>query len=148
MQRSRLAYLLILSVLVNLGVAGAAVFHWRSGAAEAVDVAAYLGLDADQQRRWERLERPFVAELDAGWHEVASHRERLIREMFGAAPDAARIEAERAKIAELQALQQKRVLAQFLRERDILTEQQREKLVQLLLRERPPAQRERELHGS
>lgn len=148
MQRSRLLYLLILSVLVNLGVAGAAVFHWRSGAAGAVDVAAYLGLDAAQQRRWEQLEGPFVAELDTGWHEVARHRERLIREMFGAAPDAARIEAERAKIAELQALQQKRVLAQFLRERDILTAQQREKLVQLLLRERQPAQRERELHGS
>lgn len=148
MQRSGLLYMLILSVLVNLGVAGAAIFHWRSGAAEAVDVPAYLGLDAEQQRRWERLERPFVAELDAGWHEVARHRERLIREMFGAAPDAARIEAERAKIAELQALQQKRVLAQFLRERDILTAQQREKLVQLLLREQPPAQRERELHGS
>lgn len=53
-----------------------------------------------------------------------------------------------ARIAELQAVQQKRVLAQFLRERDILTAQQREKLVQLLLREQPPAQRERELHGS
>ncbi|NKE68495.1 periplasmic heavy metal sensor [Ramlibacter sp. RBP-2] len=148
MQRSRLIYLLTLSVLVNLGVLGAAVFHWRSGGAQAVDVAAYLQLDADQQRRWERLERPFVAELDAGWREVASHRERLIREMFGDSPDAARIEAERAKIAQLQALQQKRVLAQFLREREILTAQQREKLVQLLLRERQPAQRERELHGS
>lgn len=148
MQRSRLLYLLILSVLVNLGVVGAAVFHWRSGAAEGMDVARHLDLDADQQRRWERLERPFVAELDAGWREVARHRERLIREMFGDAPDPVRIEAERARIAELQALQQKRVLAQFLRERDILTAPQREKLVQLLLRERRPVQRERELHGS
>ena len=68
--------------------------------------------------------------------------------MFGDAPDPARIEAQRARIAELQALQQKRVLAQFLQEREILTAQQREKLVQLLLRERQPAQRERELHGS
>ena len=148
MQRSRLAYLLILSLLVNLGVLGAAVFHWRSGAAEGVDVARHLDLDADQQRRWDQLERPFVAELDAGWREVARHRERLIREMFGDAPDATRIEAERARIAELQAVQQKRVLAQFMREREILTAQQREKLVQLLLRERQPAQRELELHGS
>lgn len=148
MQRSRLPYLLVLSLLVNLGVLGAAVYHWRSGAAESVDVARYLELDADQQRRWERLERPFVAELDAGWREVAQHRERLIREMFGDAPDPARIEAQRARIAELQAMQQKRVLAQFLQERDILTAQQREKLVQLLLRQRQPAQRERELHGS
>ncbi len=148
MARPRLLYLLVLSLLVNLGVLGAAVFHWRSGAVQDVDVARYLGLDAGQQRRWEDLERPFVAELDAGWREVARHRERLIREVFGPAPDAARIEAQRARIAELQAGQQKLVLAQFLRERDVLTAAQREKLVQLLLRERPPAQRERELHGS
>lgn len=148
MQRSRLAYLLILSVLVNLGVLGAAVFHWRSGAAEGAAVARYLELDADQQRRWDLLERPFVAQLDAGWREVAQHRERLIREVFGDAPDATQIEAERARIAELQAVQQKRVLAQFLREREILTPQQREKLVKLLLREAQPAPRERELHGS
>ena len=148
MQRSRLAYLLILSLLVNLGVLGAAVFHWRSGAAEGVDVARHLDLDADQQRRWDQLERPFVAELDAGWREVARHRERLIREMFGDAPDAARIEAERARIAELQAVQQKRVLAQFLREREILTAQQRRRLVELLLRQAQPAPRERQLHGT
>lgn len=148
MPRSRLLYLLVLSVLVNLGVLGAAIFHWRSGAAGSVDVARYLELDAGQQQRWEQLERPFVAELDAGWREVASHRERLIREIFGEAPDAARIEAQRARIAQLQAAQQKLVLAQFLRERDILTTAQRSKLVELLLRERAPAQRERELHGS
>lgn len=148
MQRSRLAYLLILSLLVNLGVLGAAVFHWRSGAAQGVDVARHLELDADQQRRWDLLERPFVAELDAGWREVARHRERLIREMFGDTPDAARIEAERARIAELQAVQQKRVLAQFLREREILTAQQRRRLVELLLRQAQPAPRERQLHGT
>lgn len=148
MQRSRLIYLLALSLLLNLGVLGAAAFQWRGGLAAAPDVASQLELDADQQRRWERLERSFVAELDAGWREVAQHRERLIREVFGEAPDAARIEAERARIAQLQAAQQKLVLAQFMREREILTAPQRDKLVQLLLHERQPAPRERELHGS
>jgi uncharacterized membrane protein len=148
MQRSRLLYLLILSVLANVGVLGAAAYQSRSHAADGPDVARYLALDADQQQRWKSLEGPFVAELDAGWREVAQHRERLIREVFAQTPDPARIEAERARIAELQVLQQKRVLAQFLREREILSAEQRRLLVELLLRERQPAPRERQLHGT
>jgi len=148
MQRSRLLYLLILSVLANVGVLGAAAYQSRSHAAEAPDVAHYLALDADQRQRWKALERPFVAELDAGWREVAQHRELLIREVFAETPDPARIEAERARIAELQALQQKRVLAQFTRERELLSVEQRRLLVELLLRERHPAPRERQLHGT
>jgi uncharacterized membrane protein len=148
MRRSRLLYLLILSVLVNLGVLGAAAYQWRSHASSAIDVAQYLALDAGQKQRWNRLESSFVAELDEGWRDVARHRELLIREVFADAPDAARIEAERARIAELQVRQQRRVLDQFLRERDILTADQRGLLVQLLLRERHPAPRERQLHGT
>lgn len=148
MQRSRLAYLLILSVLINIGVLGAAAYQSRSHAADGQDVARYLALDAEQQRRWKALEEPFVAELDAGWREVARHRERLIREVFADRPDAARIEAERAQIAELQALQQKRVLAQFVRERELLTADQRRLLAELLLRETQPVPRERRLHGT
>ena len=148
MQRSRLLYLLILSVLANVGVLGAAAYQSRSHDADGPDVPRYLKLDADQQQRWKALEGPFVAELDAGWRDVAQLRERLLREVFADAPDAARIEAERARIAELQVLQQKRVLAQFLREREILTAGQRQLLLELLLRERQPPPRERQLHGS
>ncbi len=148
MRRSRLVYLLILSVLANVGVLAAAAYQSRSHAADGPDVARYLALDADQQQRWKNLERPFVAELDAGWREVAQHRERLIREAFADTPDPARIEAERSRIAELQALQQKRVIAQFMREREILTGEQRRLLVESLLRERQPTPRERQLHGA
>lgn len=148
MPRSGLLYALILSVLVNVGVVGAAGYQaLNRGAPGAGDLANHLGLDAQQRTRWHGIEAPFTRELDAGWRDIARHRERLVREVFSDNPDPGRIEAERSLIAELQALQQQRVIAQFLREREILTAQQRRMLVDLLLREGQPAPLERQLHG-
>ena len=149
MRRSSLVYALMLSVLLNLGVVGAVAYRaWGGSAGSAADLADRLQLDAEQRRRWHALEDGFVHELDAGWREIAQHREALIRAVFSEKPDRARIEAERARIAELQAQQQQRVIAQFLRERDILTAGQRHALVGLLLREEPAAPLERRLHGN
>jgi Spy/CpxP family protein refolding chaperone len=147
MRRSGLLYALILSVLLNLGVVGAAGYKSLGRGPGVDDVAGHLKLDAQQRARWREIEEPFMRELDAGWRDIAQHRERLIREVFSERPDAARIEAERARIAQLQALQQQRVIAQFLRERDILSAGQRQLLVDLLLREGQPAPVERQLHG-
>jgi Spy/CpxP family protein refolding chaperone len=139
---------LILSVLLNLGVVGAAGYHAlvqdRSGA---TDLASRLELDAVQRTRWHSLEQNFVRELDAGWQEIARHREALVREVFSERPDPARIEAERARIAEIQMQQQQRVIAQFLQEREILNAEQRRELIDVLLREEQAAPRERQLHG-
>jgi Spy/CpxP family protein refolding chaperone len=147
MRRSALFYSLVLSLLLNLGVVGAAGYQALRRDADVGDLAGHLKLDAQQRSRWRALEESFTRELDAGWRDIARHRERLIREVFSERPDAARIEAERARIAELQALQQQRVIAQFLRERDILSAEQRRTLVDLLLREGQPVPVERQLHG-
>lgn len=148
MRRSGLFYALILSVLLNLGVVGAAGYRALSqGGFAAGDLADHLKLNAQQRSRWHDLEEPFMRELDAGWRDIAQHREQLIREVFSERPDPARIEAERARIAHLQALQQQRVIAQFLREREVLTAGQRRALVDLLLREVPAVPQERQLHG-
>lgn len=148
MRHSGLLYALILSVLLNLGAVGAAGYRALSqGGRAGEDLADHLQLDAQQRRRWSALEESFVRELDAGWRDIAQHRERLVREVFSEQPDSARIEAERARIAQLQAVQQQRVIAQFLRERDILSAAQRAELVKLLLREGPATPQERQLHG-
>lgn len=148
MQNRGLVSALILSVLLNLGVVGAAGYRAlvqdRSGA---TDLASRLELDAAQRTRWHNLELNFVRELDAGWQEIARHREVLVREVFSERPDPTRIEAERARIAEVQMQQQQRVIAQFLQEREILNAKQRQELVDVLLREEPAAPRERQLHG-
>lgn len=148
MQRSRLIYLLVLSVLVNVGVLGAAAYQARGGAGDTMDLPQHLRLDAAQRQRWHELEAPFLAELEAGWREVAQHRELLIREIFSAQPDPRRIEEARARIAQLQSLQQRRVIAQLERERGLLDAQQRQRLVELLLHEPRPSSPERDLHGS
>jgi hypothetical protein len=67
--------------------------------------------------------------------------------VFSERPDPSRIEAARARIAEVQMQQQQRVIAQFLQEREILNTEQRRELVDVLLREEPAAPRERQLHG-
>ena len=146
--RGLMFYALLLSVLLNLGVVGAAGYRSLTGdRAAAADLATRLQLDADQRQRWHSLEEGFVRELDAGWKEIASHREKLVREVFSESPDAARIEAGRARIAQIQVQQQQRVIEQFLREREILNPGQRQALVELLLREEHAAPRERQLHG-
>lgn len=147
MRRSALFYSLVLSVLLNLGVVGAAGYQALRRDAGVGDLAGHLKLDAQQRSRWQAIEESFVRELDAGWRDIAQHRERLVREVFSDRPDPALIEAERARIAELQALQQQRVIAQFLREREILSDGQRRILVDLLLREEHAVPRERQLHG-
>ena len=148
MQNRGLVPALVISVMVNLGVVGAAGYRALvqpgSGATE---LASVLKLDAAQRTRWHSLEQSFVRELDAGWQEIARHREVLVREVFSERPDPARIEVERARIAELQVQQQQRVIAQFLQEREILNAAQRRELVDVLLREEQAAPRERRLHG-
>ena len=148
MQNRGLVFALILSVLLNLGVVGAAGYRAlvRDRPSEA-DLASRLKLDAAQRSRWQGLEQNFVRELDAGWQEIARHRKALVREVFSERPDPTRIEAERARIAEVQTQQQQRVIAQFLQEREILNAEQRQALVEVLLREEPAAPRERQLHG-
>ena len=146
--RGLMFYALLLSVLLNLGVVGAAGYRAFTGdRAAAGELADRLRLDAQQRQRWHSLEEGFVRELDAGWKEIASHREKLVREVFSETPDAARIEAERARIAQIQVQQQQRVIEQFMREREILDPVQRQALVDLLLREEHAPPRERQLHG-
>lgn len=148
MRRSALVYALVLSALLNAGVLGAAAYRSFVGARESAGLVDRLELDDDQRRRWHALEEPFVRDLDAGWREIAGHRERLVREVFSERPDDGRIEAERSRIAELQVQQQRRVIAQFLREREVLTAGQRAVLVDILLRQAPAAPLEQQLHGN
>ena len=148
MQNRGLVPALVISVLLNLGVIGAAGYRALvQDSSRATELTSRLKLDAAQQVRWHSLEQDFVRELDAGWQEIARHRELLVREVFSERPDPARIEAERARIAEVQMQQQQRVIAQFLQEREILNAEQRRELVDVLLREEPAAPRERQLHG-
>jgi hypothetical protein len=147
MRRSRLIYLLVLSALVNVGVLGAAAYQASSRTAS-VDLPGYLQLDAGQRQRWQAIEAPFLAELEEGWREVGRQRELLIREIFAERPDAGRVEELRVRIAQLQALQQRRVIAQLERERGLLEPQQRLRLMKLLLQEQGPSSPERELHGT
>ncbi len=132
MKPHMLRILLTCSLLVNVGVLGAAAYRALAPAAFE-GLPRHLGLDETQTRRWQEAEQGFLAELGLGTKAILAHRERMIRAIFADPPDLARIDAERAAIAALQDAQQKRVIAQLLRERELLDGAQRERLAALLL---------------
>ena len=130
--------LLAVSLALNLGVVAALVLRPAPVAPPqstppAIHLPDYLALTPEQRTRWDALETPFLRDLSANWSGIRRHREALVRHIFATAPDRAAIDAEQAAIARLQAGQQQRVIVQLLAERDLLDENQRERLLQLLL---------------
>lgn len=156
MKRPGLQFALILSLLLNLGVIGAVgylvvkrgqipvVFD---GDPKEANLPDYLKLGAEQRRQWHDLETGFLKELAADWQRIRPHRENMINEIFAERPDRGRIEAERAAIAQLQAMQQQRVIEQLLKERDMIDREQRRALAELLVRQAPSGTMEERLHG-
>jgi Spy/CpxP family protein refolding chaperone len=137
-----LKLLLAASLLVNAGVL-VAVWMPGWGAGGAIEralfgmrheqVPMHLGLDAAQRERWQALEAGFVEELRDSGQRIQAHRERLVREILSAQPDAAGIERERSAIFTLQEAQQRAVIAQLLKEREMLRPEQRMALAELLI---------------
>jgi hypothetical protein len=144
MKRSSIGIALAASLALNLGVVGAAGYKaWQTGGGRTSayfgmpheDIPAFLGLTSDQRAKWHILEEDFLAELANDAREIAAHREGMIRMIFGERPDPAAIEAERAAIFALQERQQRRIVAQLLKEQEMLSAGQRGKLAELLIRQ-------------
>ena len=146
MKRYWVYLLLALSLLINAGVLAGAWFQaWRAeGATELAffgmgheRVPEYLKLDRTQRERWHAMEQDFVKVLNDSGRGIQTHRERLVREIFSAQPDAAVVEGERAAIFALQEAQQRSVIAQLMKEREMLNPEQRAALAGLLLKQDP-----------
>jgi hypothetical protein len=132
MKLARLRVLLAFSLLVNVGVLGAAAYRVLA-TDDFPGLPRYLQLDAEQTKRWHEVEKDFLARLGANTDAIRVHRDSMILAIFADTPDVARIDAERAAIARLQDEQQKKVLEQLLAEREMLSPGQRTRLARLLL---------------
>ena len=146
MKRYWVYLLLAISLLVNVGAFAGAWFQaWRAGGSAELAffgmghgrVPEYLKLDGAQLERWHAMEQDFVKVLNDVGSEIQIHRERLVREIFSAQPDASVIERERAAIFKLQEAQQRSVVGQLLKEREMLSVEQRRALADLLLKQDP-----------
>lgn len=142
MKRYCMPTVLVLSLLLNVGVLSAVGFQvFKNGKVPAVlaqetgsaGLEAYLQLDAAQLPRWREQERSFMEELDEAWVWIHDHRTTMIHEIFSENPQMDVVERERQAIAELQEEQQHKVIQQLLREREMLDQNQRARLVRLLL---------------
>ncbi|HCE07688.1 MAG TPA: hypothetical protein DEQ40_03605 [Oxalobacteraceae bacterium] len=146
MKRYWVYLLLAVSLLLNVGVLARAWFQtWRmEGATELAlfgmgheRVPEYLKLDRAQRARWHAMEQDFIRALNDAGREMQTHRERLVREIFSVQPNASVVERERAAIFALQEAQQRSVIKQLLKEREMLSPQQRLALADLLLKQDP-----------
>ncbi|MFA5677581.1 MAG: periplasmic heavy metal sensor [Pseudomonas sp.] len=138
MNISTLRLALTVSLLFNLGVLGALGWQQLAGLfSESADplLVRELQLDDQQRQHWERIEQPFLHELNQSSLAVQQQRNRLVDSIFSEPPDAERIAAEQAALAEQQNHQQQLVIEQLLREREILNTDQRQRLAQLLTRQ-------------
>lgn len=135
MKPNTLRIVLALSVLINLGVVGAVAYRATvpPAAATGESLPRHLQLSAEQLQRWHESEAAFLKQLGTGAEQIRAHRDRMIGAIFAATPDQAQVDAERTAIARLQEEQQKLVIAQLLRERELLQPAQRERLARLLL---------------
>jgi hypothetical protein len=155
MRRSSLKFALALSLLLNAGVLGAVAYQAvkYGGLPPVIDTtreahaADFLRLSPEQRERWRTLEADFMAGFKADARAIAEHRERLIREIFSDTPAVKTVEAERETIARLQTEQQRRVIAQLLREREILDSTQRHTLADFLLRQAADFSPVERVHG-
>lgn len=145
MRRSWLVFALAASLLVNAGVLGVAGYAaWQRGASQGgyfgmphENLPDHLGLTAAQRTQWHAMEREFLPQLTNDARAIAAHRERMIRMLLAERADPAAVEAERAAIFALQERQQRRIIGQLLRERELLTPEQRARLAEHLLRQAP-----------
>jgi len=148
MKPNHLRIALALSFLINLGVLGAIAY--RSMIPVAVpageSLPRHLQMSTEQLHRWHESEAGFLKQLGAGAEEIRAHRDRMIRAIFSEKPDQDLIDGERAAIARLQDEQQKLVIAQLLRERELLQPDQRERLARLLLSQPVAASTIEQLH--
>ena len=142
MKRNPWVWLFAVSLLVNIGLVAAPLLaRWQTdGASERAlfgmghqAVPDHLGLDAAQRAHWHAMEEDFVRELHDSGRQIQQHRERMVRELMSERPDSAAIERERETIFSLQERQQRSVIEQLLRERELLRPDQRAALARLLL---------------
>ena len=135
MKPNLLRIALVLSLLINLGVLGAIAYRSALPPTPPAgeSLPRHLQLSAEQLQRWHESEAGFLRQLGAGAGEIRVHRDRMIHAIFAEKPDQGLIDGERAAIARLQDRQQQLVIAQLLRERELLQPAQRERLARLLL---------------
>lgn len=152
MSNTTLRNALVLSVLVNVGVL--AGLGWQKLSRDGLpmpsgaptELSRELQLSASQLQRWHDAEAPFLAYLRASNASLGEHRNRLIEAIFAEQVDRTVIDAEQAKIAELQNEQQRLLIDQLLQEREILEPQQRARLVQVLTQQSFGADSIEQLH--
>ncbi|MCF7201655.1 periplasmic heavy metal sensor [Pseudomonas oligotrophica] len=143
---------LVLSLLVNVGVL--AGLGWQKLSQDGLPMPSgaptglsrELQLSASQLQRWHDAEAPFLAYLRASNASLGEHRNRLVEAIFAEQVDRAVIDAEQAKIAELQNEQQRLLIDQLLQEREILEPQQRARLAQVLTQQSFGADSIEQLH--
>ncbi len=121
---SRLAILaLVLSASTNVGALGVIGFH-RLHDHRAAGVHAELGLSADQQRQFERIESEFDAYHEECHGRIAALRSELHQELAAPVPDLSRVEGLMRQMGEQMTSVHRHLVEQLLAEKALLRPEQ------------------------
>lgn len=147
MNTNSLRKLLIISLCLNIGVLAALGWHyWSESTNTATSLPAYLQLDAEQEQQWQQIEQPFLTQFGEAATKIAHHRNAMIDAIFSEPTNRTAIETERDAIALLQEHQQQLLIEQLLREREMLSAEQRQLLLGLLKQDQIPVSAVEQLH--
>lgn len=149
MKASTLRLALLLSVALNLGVIAAVLLDRIQPDTPPASPPLHqlLELRPEQRSRWDAAEGPFLQQFSAAGQQLEQHRSALIDALFADPVDLARVETERAAIADLQQTQQRLMIDQLIAERAILDAAQSAKLHALLRMPSPTHSAVEDLHG-
>ncbi|CEA06153.1 hypothetical protein BN1049_02530 [Pseudomonas saudimassiliensis] len=141
---------LLISLLFNLGVLGALGWQYlveRTQQPGEPLLVRELQLNEQQRQQWQHIEDPFLLELEQTTQAIQQQRNRLIDSIFTEPLDAERVSNEQQLLAAQQQHQQQLVIDQLLREREILNDQQRQRLAYLLTQQAMASSDVEKLHN-
>lgn len=143
MNHNILRHLLLISVLLNLAIAGTIGYHytqrgayWTSPFGHVIKKDRFLfeelDLRSSQTEAMRQRAIPFRAEIDRQRAEIARQRKALIALMRQETPDMHAIGAQVAGISAVQEAMQRQIVAHMLEEKALLDKQQQGKFFDLI----------------
>ena len=94
----------------------------------------WLGLTTEQQKSLEAIREEFPSQMRPMGKQIQGERKELIRLLKEDPPDTARIVSILQNIGQIQVDMQKEIVFQVLREKDVLSEEQREQYLKMVER--------------
>ena len=143
MKNSTLKFLLLISLILNISILGAAGYqyykkstYWTSPFGTKIEKGRFLfeelSLRSEQVKAMKKKAIPFREEVDRKRHEIALKRKELINLLRADSPDIKAIDSTISQISRAQEEMQRKVTIHLLEEKALLDKEQQKKFFDLI----------------